>query len=189
MLPQPKPQNHHSNIIQSSTIPNVSFNVDSDDSIAFSNLIASRQKENSEEVKKGKYNISSDECMLLSFWEHFLLTYLCCCVCGRTKKVNDYYKSISNDVDQYTDMLNITNNMMELDKIKYLLMDKDQTAYFNTRSKIQLDPAKVATSEYSKYYYFTKQLNEDVKLDEIDRSLGCRYEDKVFNRKIRDLTD
>ena len=130
-----------------------------------------------------------DSQILLNFWDHFFLSYCCCCISGRVRKVNDYYNNISDEIDEYTDMLNITNNIFELEKLKYVLMDEDQVALFNSRSKVQMDIKKVDTSSFSKFYYFTKELNEDVKINELVKNISLRETDKKFNQKLVDLID
>ncbi len=156
-------------------------------STARQNLMDKKPKSNSpeDEVQNTKYSIVDEDKVLLSFLDHFLLTYLCCCVCGRTRKIANYYKEIEDLVAPYTDILNISYNMLELEKLKYILMDEDQIALFNMRRKIQVDKNdEEKLSFFSKCFYFSKDLNDSVNDTQIKKEILERKSQLRFNRKL-----
>ncbi len=155
-------------------------------SIAVENIIESRTKNKLREypVEKTRYN-ANDHNRLLSFIDHFFLAYMSCCVCGRTKKIKEYYEQISEIIDPYVDILSISNNVFEMEKLKYMLMDEDQVALFNLRnSKIYVEPKAIDQSRFSHYYYYTKDLDNEIDIDSIKKKISSEYKNDDFNRKL-----
>ncbi len=151
------------------------------------NLEDSKKKGN--EVTKENYSLFGQRRNLLSFCDHFMLTYLKCCVCGRIKKISTYYEKIDFLVTYYTDILSISNNIFELEKLKYLLLDEDQVSLFNYRMKLNVKSDLNQNSKYADYYYFTKSLNDDINLGEIQHRIRNRNDNKFFNKRLADLVE
>ncbi len=91
-------------------------------------------------------------------------------------------------IDQYTDMLNITNNIYELEKLKFLLLDEDQIALFNIRCKINVDRNDQNISNFSRSYYFAKDLNDSIDENQIMNELKDRSSQKLLNKRLIDST-
>ena len=138
-------------------------------------------------VTKTKYTPLLEERVPLSVFDHFILSYFCCFICGRLKKISNHYKEVEEIVSSYTDILNIVQNSFEMEKLKYLLMDEDQVAIFNLRSKLSFDKEASNSSEFSKFYYFCKDLNDNVKTEQIKQELKERQDQQRFNSRLIDL--
>ncbi len=139
-------------------------------------------------TSKKKYASSGEDNTLLNFWDHFLLCYFPCCIYGRKLKISNYYQKVEVFIDEYTDMLNITNNIYELEKLKYLLLDEDQIAIFNIRSKINVERDEANISNFSKGYYFVKDLNDGIDEKQIMNELELRTTQKKLNKRLIDST-
>jgi len=147
----------------------------------------SKGKDN-EKSTNYNYNISNTKICLLSFCDHLLITYFKCCLVGRTSKINKYYEELRDIVFPYTDILNITNNIFEMEKLKYLLMDEDQVAVFNYRSKIEVSNCYLNGSKFNNFYYFMKDLNDNVDVEQIKNELVDRDNQKRFNLRLKNLS-
>ena len=158
---------------------------ESKQSTARMNILESTSK--NEEITKIKYTPLLEERVPLSMFDHFLLSYFCCCICGRLKKISNYYSEVEEIVSGYTDILNIVQNAFEMEKLKYLLMDEDQVAIFNLRSKLSFERESTNQSEFSKYYYFCKDLNDSVNVEQIKSELKERPNQIRFNKRLIDL--
>lgn len=110
-----------------------------------------------------------------------------CFVSKRTRKITNYYNKLSSLIDSYTDILSICNNIFEVEKLKYVIMDEDQVAIFNIRNKVHVDPKFINQSIYSKYYYFTKEMFDNMELSKIRKELLERPDKDKFNEKIVNL--
>ncbi len=67
--------------------------------------------------------------------------------------------------------------------MKYILLNEDQIALFNLRtSKIKVEQLEVEESSFSKYYYFMKELDNEVETDLIRKDISERKDD--LNRKL-----
>ena len=135
------------------------------------------------------YDISNTKVCLLNFCDHFFITYFKCCLVGRTAKINKYYEELRDIVNPYTDILNITNNIFEMEKLKYLLMDEDQVAVFNYRSKIEVSKCYLNGSKFNDFYYFMKDLNDNIDVELIKNELVDRDNQKRFNFRLKNLSD
>jgi len=149
------------------------------------NILESKTK--NEEISKIKYTPLLEERVPLCMFDHFLLSYFCCCICGKLKKIANHYREVEEIVSGYTDILNIVQNAFELEKLKYLLMDEDQVAIFNLRSKLSFERGSANQSEFSKYYYFCKDLNDSVNVEQIKSELKERPNQIRFNKRLIDL--
>ena len=139
--------------------------------------------------KETNFNFSINERTLLNVFDHFCLVYLMCgCFrCGRRGKIQTYYDNVLPIVNSYTDFLNLSNSLLDMEKLKYLLMDEDQVAVFNYRSKIEISNNPLVTSAFNGYYYFTKELNDGVKVEQIKNELLRRDDQKRFNERLTSL--
>jgi len=132
------------------------------------------------------YGVSTYDKCLLSFCDHLTLTF--CCACGKAAKIKQYYDKVNEIVYSYSDILNITNLMFEFEKLKYLLLDEDQAAVFNYRSKIEVSKNSKKGSKFSSFYYFLKDLNDSVDLNIIKKELLERDNQKRFNERLINLS-
>ena len=130
------------------------------------------------------YKITKRDKTLLSLCDHLCLAYLPCCISLRTQNVKKYYDKVINIVKEYTDILNITNNIFEVEKLKYLLMDEDQAAVFNYRSKVEISKKTKKDSKFNNFYYFLKELNDSVDVNQIKKELMERDTQKRHNNRL-----
>ncbi len=138
-----------------------------------------------ETVLKKKYALTDEERLLLNLCDHCLLSYCCCCVGKRTTKINNFYESLSPYIKEYVDICNISNNIFEVEKLKYLLLDEDQAALFNLRTKIHiLGDSKHPQTAFMDYFYLLKDLNDSVKVDLITKQLMARPTDCLMNSRL-----
>jgi len=163
--------------------PNPNSPVEKKISTARENLLESKGKN----IPKTKYAPFVEEKVPLNMFDHFILSYLCCCACGRLKKIATHYKEVEEIVSSYTDILNMVQTSFEMEKMKYLLMDEDQVAIFNLRSKVSFERDSPNSSEFSKFYYFSKDLNDNIKTDQIQQELLERPNQQRFNARLVDL--
>ncbi len=159
-------------------------------SLALNAILQARLKE--EEISKS--NFSSKGKALLTNCDHFMLIYCCCILPKRTKKIANYYKGLSNITSEYTDMLTITNNIFEMEKLKFILFDEDQTALFNYRNKVNVK-SDIHVSKFlnikdnfTEYFYFTKNLNNAIDLRELKIELKNRNNRDTMNSKLIKLS-
>jgi len=138
---------------------------------------------------KTKYSFKDEDDMLLSLWDHFMLTYLCCCVFGKTKIINDYYEKVRPLARDYTDILNISYNIYEMEKLKYLLFDEEQIALFNLRSKVNVTNKNIANTNFTKFYYYTKELDDEIPNEQLKIEIELREKQKVFNERLVNLVN
>jgi len=75
-----------------------------------------------------------------------------------------------------------------MEKLKYLLMDEDQVAIFNYRSKIEVSKCYLNGSKFNNFYYFMKDLNDNVDFDQIKNELVERDNQKRFNLRLKNLS-
>jgi len=137
-------------------------------------------------VTKEKYTIVNEKKLLLSLWDHFILTYFSCCKFGRLKRISHYYDNFQDHILEYTDILNFTNNIREMEKLKYLLFDEDQVALFNLRTKLHLNTSK-SSSNFSDYIFYTKDLNDELNIEEIKKAILKRNKKKLLNKNLVSL--
>lgn len=157
-----------------------------------SDVEESRLKNKSHEIKidKSRYdNLDLDNCML-SYMDHVILVYFKCCLCGPSKETYKYYQKVDKYLTDYTDILSMSNLHQELLKFKYLLFSEDQTAIFNLRSsKVEVDSDLLLDSPWSHFYYFAKDLDNNVRVETIKKCLMNQATGASgFNRKLTSLT-
>ncbi len=140
-------------------------------------------------IPKKFYSLTDKESNLLSFCDHCCLTYCCCLACGRSRKIKNFYETLELYTKDYTDICNITNNIFEMEKMKYLLMDEDQAAIFSLRTKAHVKQnLQNQSSNFSRYYYFLRDLNDFVEIDNIKCDILEREHQKTFNQRLINMT-
>ncbi len=141
------------------------------------------------QIPKKNYSLTNKSALLLSLGEHICLVYLCCCVSERTQKIENFYQLLNYYMKDYTDICNITNNIYEMEKMKYLLMDEDQASIFSLRTKIHVkENLQKHSNNFSTYYYFLRDLNDFVDIDGVKMDILKRENQKTMNRRLINTT-
>jgi len=110
-------------------------------------------------------------------------------VFGKTKIINDYYEKVRPLARDYTDILNISYNIYEMEKLKYLLFDEEQIALFNLRSKVNVTNKNIANTNFTKFYYYTKELDDEIPNEQLKIEIELREKQKVFNERLVNLVN
>lgn len=62
-------------------------------------------------------------------------------------------------------------------------MNEDQITLFNLRNKFHFNGSE-KSNDFSDFYYFSKDINEEINLEEIKKSLLSSEENKELNKKL-----
>ena len=117
------------------------------------NLLSIRQKRK-DERKDSQYEYSMIE---------LLITRNCPCHCSKKISLKEM---IFNELEDYVmesiDIINIAKKSLELEKLKYVLLSKDQLALFNLISKPQNPTKKGAKNKVTNLYEYSR--NKEMQL-------------------------
>ncbi len=158
--------------------------------IALKNISEAKNRKEEDKPSNSNYSIGDvEKNTLLSYSDHLMLSYFCCCISPRVRKVSKFYNELSEYFTNYLDYANICNNILETEKIKYLLMDPDQIALFSVRKKIQLlEDEEEPSNEISKHFYFIHELHDEIETDKIRKELESKNKDDTINQRLLELT-
>jgi len=143
---------------------------------------------NGEKIQRINYSIVDPEKPLLSICDHFLISYLCCLVTRRANKIKNYYDKLYNMTKKYTDIINISNNIYEVEKLKYLLLDNTQMKIFNLRNKINCR-RDMANDKFTSYFYTIHDLEEGFDVNNTKELVKTIYEDETTDETTQQINN
>jgi len=164
------------------------------DNIDINNIVLKTFSDNSKIIEKlSKRTILFDKKKKFKFriYEHFISLLFPCFRNENLKKKDEIFDSIMEYINEFSDILTIVDNKMEIEKLKNALFSKPQIALFNLISLPEIFSKKKLTKKVSLYYDYSRNLNQqDQEIIELfERVKRKDYILSALDEKLIELID
>ena len=175
---------------------NIEMNFDNQmrDNIDINNIVLKTFSDNSKIIEKlSKRTILFDKKKKFKFriYEHFISLFFPCFRNENLKKKDEIFDSIMEYINEFSDILTIVDNKMEIEKLKNALFSKPQIALFNLISLPEIFSKKKLTKKVSLYYDYSrnfKQQNQEI-IELFERVKRKDYILSALDEKLIELID